>query len=526
MKRRKRRRPVNFIEKMDVNAARKYLTFASIAVFLLSLLPILYLSGTDRASGDDWGYGLLTHYAWIESHSLLAVFKAACTTVKNYYGSWQGTWFSVFLFTLQPESFSHEAYWIVPYLMLFLLIAGISCTLYQLFVKTLGASVPDFLLMDSALLLLLIQFVPYKTSSIFWYNGAAHYTVPFALALFSVYFSLRYIQSLRIHNIVWAAVCMTLLGGTNYLAAIFALLILILLVILYYPETNRALLLAIPMALEICGLLVSALAPGNARRGGEDYEVTLERMLWAVLESFKEGLSGIPEMLADYTVPTVAMLIVGVLLWDILKDVVPRRRLHFPLPGVVILYFISTYCAMYWPIVFANVEVSGGVPNTIYWMFMLMLFCSLLYGLGWIAEHRGGKRGNKKTENWLHAGIFAAALMLVLASRSDLKNSTDYVCLQYIRSGQAADYRAQMEQFTQILTDENVKDAVLPMINNEQGPLMHMPLTENPEAWTNQTVKNFFRKNSVVAIPRDEWNARESSARRTEAPHTPYKTNP
>ena len=50
-----------------------------------------------------------------------------------------------------------------------------------------------------------------------------------------------------------------------------------------------------------------------------------------------------------------------------------------------------------------------------------------------------------------------------------------------------------------------VKDVVLPSINDWQGPLMHMPVTDNPEAWTNQKVKEFFGKQSVVAVPREEW---------------------
>ena len=54
------------------NADRKYLTYLAGVVFLLSLLPILYLAGIDRASGDDWGYGLLTHRAWMETHSCVS----------------------------------------------------------------------------------------------------------------------------------------------------------------------------------------------------------------------------------------------------------------------------------------------------------------------------------------------------------------------------------------------------------------------------------------------------------------------
>ena len=34
---------------------------------------------------------------------------------------------------------------------------------------------------------------------------------------------------------------------------------------------------------------------------------------------------------------------------------------------------------------------------------------------------------------------------------------------------------------------------------------MHMPVTENPEAWTNTVTREFYGKKSVKAIPRVEW---------------------
>ncbi len=492
---------------MNEKTLRKVLAYLSIAVFLCSLLPILYLAGVDRASGDDWGYGLLTHRAWINTHSMIDVIKAACTTVKNFYDSWQGTWFSIFLFSLQPEVFSFQAYWIVPYLMLLLLISGVSCALYQVLVKVMHFSVTDYLLIDSVMLLLIVHGMPYKTSSIFWYNGAAHYTVPFALALFSVFFAIRFARSSKIQDIVCVTILMTLLGGTNYLAAIWGLLSVVFFAVFYFKKNKKVILLSIPVILEICGLLVSALAPGNARRGGAAYEITMSRMLLAVVESFKEGFLGIFHSVREYPVSIAAMLVLAVILWDISGDIISKHQLHFPLPGIVILYFFCTYCAIYWPVKFADVDVSGGVPNTIYWVLILTLFGCIVYGMGWIVEtFSRNKEAKENIKKYFYIGGFAAALLIVFINRSSLKNSTAYVCLNYIRTGQAADYKAQMEQFEQLLTDDNVPDVVLPMINNEQGPLMHMPVIDDPEAYTNQVVKNFFGKNSVIAIPREEWN--------------------
>ena len=77
--------------------------------------------------------------------------------------------------------------------------------------------------------------------------------------------------------------------------------------------------------------------------------------------------------------------------------------------------------------------------------------------------------------------------------------------MEYITSGQASDYKQQMELQTKLLTNEELEDVVVPFVNDVQGPLMQMPVTENPQAWTNTVTREFYGKNSVVAIPREEW---------------------
>ena len=39
-------------------------------------------------------------------------------------------------------------------------------------------------------------------------------------------------------------------------------------------------------------------------------------------------------------------------------------------------------------------------------------------------------------------------------------------------------------------------------MNQDQGPLMHMEVTKDVNGWTNQVVKDFYRKNSVIEIDR------------------------
>ena len=76
------------------------------------------------------------------------------------------------------------------------------------------------------------------------------------------------------------------------------------------------------------------------------------------------------------------------------------------------------------------------------------------------------------------------------------------MCAEYILSGQADDYKAQMKERQAILLDDSIRDAQLPAMNSDQGPFMHMEVLKDPEGWTNTVVRDFYRKDSVVEIDR------------------------
>ena len=59
------------------------------------------------------------------------------------------------------------------------------------------------------------------------------------------------------------------------------------------------------------------------------------------------------------------------------------------------------------------------------------------------------------------------------------------------------------ERFRLLASEEDV--VVLPFINDEQGPLMHMPVTVDPDNYTNYVTAKFYGKQSVVGMDRNEW---------------------
>lgn len=483
----------------------------SMIVFFVLLIPIVYLTGVNRASGDDYGYGLYTRMAWMRTHSLVEVFRGMCQTVKEFYGGWQGTWFSIAVFTLQPEVFHDKAYVIVAVLMLFLWIASTGYLFREVLGRKLGFEGWSCLLIAVWFLMISIEFIPNTRSSIYWFNGCAHYMLPFAMCQVLTAWLLRYGESYRRRTFVGILIFMTLLGGSNYQAALFAL------IAAFYAcawgwlfrRDKRILLLGIPMLTELVGLIVSMKAPGNLVRGGNDFGFSAARALRTIGSCFVHAVTDIGVYAKERPLALVGLLFLFLLFVMILWQ--RTERLSIPNPFLMGLMLFCLYSAMQAPELYAGVTVSKGVPNTNYLIFLLTAAFILLMAADclvaclkkWVQDAAAGK------VFWsvIAAGLLICAV-LGLLNRGGIKQCTSYEALVYITSGQAADFQEQMELQTRLLEDDSVTDAVIPGINDKQGPLMHMPVTKDKDAYTNQVTGRFYGKQSVVSIERPIWMER------------------
>lgn len=506
-----------------VNEKRVFLLL--LLLFLVSLLPLLGLSSINHAAGDDLGYGRLTHEAWLQTHSLGEVIKAAGRTVREYYYGWQGTWLTVFFFSLQPEIFSPGAYVVVPFLMLALWLGSTWILFYYLLVGKAGVSTAYFGILYLLFAMAGIQFVPSTKSAIFWYNGAAHYIIPYTIALLGIYFYFRFMDREKgrgTGNYCGFCICMALLGGCNYQAALFAPMVIVLAALWRWKDKgNRGRILAcvFPLLLEMIGLIISMKAPGNKVRGGGDFGFRISTVIETVFTCFIRGAVQIWRYMTEHPLLLLFFAAAAITLRYCRKENENQRK--YPLPGLFVLLSYCVYCAMFAPEIYAGVEVSGGVYNMNYYVFLFMVFGDMIYVSGAVGGRVGcpaddsGNRGRSSDENSYryfrpeHVFPIAGAILAAgyfLAFKGDLKSTATFCSIEYISSGQAADYKRQMEYQLSVLLDDSIKDVVLPEINNEQGPLMYMPLTENPDEFTNSVTKSFYNKNSVIAVPKSVWD--------------------
>lgn len=506
----------------------KIAAFISILIFALLMIPILYLSFVNRATGDDYGYAAYTKASWVSTHSLIALGKAACKTVQDYYHSWQGTWFSVFVFSLQPEVFHDGAYMIVAFLMLFLWIGSTFYLFRQILCQMIGMHKWSYRFITVCFLIICIEFIPSTKSSIFWFNGCAHYMLPFSMCQMLAAWLLKYCKEYRKKYFVGIVIFMTLLGGSNYQAALFSLIVACYtgLAALYFRKDKRILALLVPICVELVGLIVSMKAPGNLVRAvgehtsGENFGFSVGKALETIGKSFFYAIKDIglywkekPLVFAGLLFLFLCFLIVFYTGDFYGEDLTAKNRIfRFPYSLYSILLLFCLDSAMQAPAIYADVEVSGGVPNMNYQVFLLTACGALLIA----AEKMAGMlRGEQKEETGKQLGkkamqgIVAAGLLFSAAvafwGKSSIKNSASYVSLIYIVSGQAADYKEQMDLQTELMKQDNVTDVVVPFINNEQGPLMHMPVTDDKTKFTNYVTAQFYGKSSVVAMERPKW---------------------
>ena len=491
------------------NKAFTYLKIFIVIIGIFSVIPIIYLAGFDFATGDDLGYSANVRQTWLLTHSFLQCIISAVNYAKNVYYTWQGTWFTVFLFEFNPELLGFGFYAIVPIFMVAMQFIAVWGLVRHFIKNKFSISSLDYVSVSMMVMIIVLQFIPYPTCGMFWWTGSVHYVVPFVLLSGAIIFGDNYIMSYRLKSLIGLIICMTFLGGSSYQAAILAPTIIFIvflwrLVVLKNRFRFKIVLIILPIVFEGIGLKISAMAPGNIVRGGENFGFTIGKAFSTIKDSFVTATYYIKDYGTERTAMFAIFIMIGVVVWFGMKATLSFHNADmFKAPALFVVLSYCVFSASFAPQIFASVDVSGGVYNTYLYTFTMCLIADIVYVEGYIITHVGYiKKGDIKYSSLISI-VFICGI-LVLVGRHSVKQTTDYVSYLYVKSGQAADYKAQMKLQYELLSTEE-KNIILPMINDEQGPLQCMPVTDDNDNFTNYVNRNYYDKDSVIAIPREEW---------------------
>ncbi len=488
---------------------QKALSIVLIIIFVISLLPIFLIAKYDCASGDDYNYGAAAHQAYLATGSVISSIKAAIDTTRSTYYSWQGTWFDCFVFCLHPEVFSDSAYFLVPYIFVIL---QIICYMYfaHHFIKE-RLKLGNLFWLETALFVLMIgfQLVPSQKSAFFWWVGSVHYAMPMCMALLGITYADKFILTHKNRYFILLCVIAALMGGATYPAALLLLLSVFLLwladFVISKHRNKKNYLLLIPLALEMAGLVISVLSPGNAVRSASDLNegaVPSGGAVATITKSITFSVTDGIAFIVDKPFVLIAFIGVAILSIPFLKK--SENTFSHPLLFVVVMFLLNA--SIYAPRLYAGGVVSSGYYNFNFWTFFICGAACIIYLIGYIVSIPGVHRQYPSYLIVL-SDLIVILIVLVIAflGRHSVKTYTDYICMDYYLSGQADDYKEQMDLQRSLMEAEGVEDVVVPQINDEQGPLMHMPIVADPENIDNYMTRIFYGKKSCRSIPRDEW---------------------
>lgn len=562
----------------------------SVALFVLTLLPIILIAPFGHATGDDLGYGAHVMQALRDGTGIAgAVSNIAGEIVSKWY-TWQGTWASIFLFCIEPGVFGEKFYTIVPLLAVAMFCIGTGYFLYHFLTRVMRISRAAFVTIFSLLSILAIQYMPYMRGGIFWYTSVAHYLIPYCAAMVSAVFADRFLQTGQNKYLAGMCLLMAYLGGASYPAIVLSLELTLLLILYAAADgrmSRRCLLILLPLALMLAGFAVSAAAPGNKVRGGEGFGSRgAAGIVMVIVNSIKvcavrgagyflrarplilllpitlgfaaEGYDACGEASPAVIASSAGSVPAAGAVPDQLTPGVcgvkglPRLRafLRHPVTVAVLCFLIAA--GVYTPEVYSAVDVSGGVPDTEYFVTLVMLVVALSYAgcalrrradraahrAGSAARQQDDQAGSATRQHVAYAGsaarqqdayagsatrqqeayagfatrqhvlnmlmFFGALVLCAIFGKHLIGGSVDYTCYTFWKSGQLSDYTRQMEEKLSILQNDDTGDVLVPEMNNEQGPFMCMAEIGDPDNFNNVSSAAFYGKRSVTAVPRQE----------------------
>ena len=551
----------------------------SVALFVLTLIPIILIAPFGHATGDDLGYGAHVMQALRDGTGIAGALSNIAGEIVSKWYTWQGTWASIFLFCIEPSVFGERLYAIVPLLAVAMFCIGTGYFLYHFLTRVMRISRSAFVTIFSLLSILAIQYMPYMRGGIFWYTSVAHYLIPYCAAMVSAVFADRFLQSGQNKYLAGMCLLMAYLGGASYPAIVLSLELTLLLILYAAADgrmSRRCLLILLPLALMLAGFAVSAAAPGNKVRGGEGFGSRgAAGIVMVIVNSIKvcavrgagyflrarplilllpitlgfaaEGYDACGEASPAVIASSAGSISAAGAVPDQLTPGVcgvkglPRLRafLRHPVTVAVLCFLIAA--GVYAPEVYSAVDVSGGVPDTEYFVTLVMLVVALSY-VGCAlrrradrAAHRAGSAARQQDDQAgsatrqqeayacsaarqqvAYAGFatrqhvlnmlmfFGALVLCAIFGKHLIGGSVDYTCYTFWKSGQLSDYTRQMEEKLSILQNDDTGDVLVPEMNNEQGPFMCMAEIGDPDNFNNVSSAAFYGKRSVTAVPRQE----------------------
>ena len=483
----------------------KKLAIFSTIVYVLSLIPLLWIAWYNYPSADDYSIGSNCHRIWVETHSLWQTIGQGIIRAVDDWVNWMGYFTSNFLMAMPPSTFGERWYVLTTWIMLGILSGSMIYLFHSIFVKAFGA---DKYVTHSIVMVILFASVQCmcpagRVEAFYWYSGAANYILVHGLSLFfyglliSAYYDTG---KKRIWDLTVASFLGFLTGGGNQMTALnVAVVVLIGIVGLSVRKKwSHCRAIGVPICIFYLGFLLNVAAPGNWVRAEGASGMNPVK---AVIVSFYECLD---RVIGEWTTwPVVVLMILLVpLFWSIAGNV----NFQYRYPVVVVLFGYCLVSAMMTPPLFAvgNME-AGRLQALTYLMYILILSLCVGYVTGWVRRKINERSLNTMadkcftaSQNWC---LLVCILLMMFGSIISIVPEPHYFtfssALVDLCNGNAKVYGETLEKRAELFQSGEQGIIEVEPLSVQPVLLFFSDIKEDSEDWENRGVARFYALDGV-----------------------------
>ncbi len=491
-------------ERIDSIPMQRMAVYAGV-LFVLSLIPLLWLGRYNVMCVDDYDYGRRVHDVWVATGSLGQSIKMAWEQNMGFYRDWQGTYISCFLMALCPMNFNYEIGYVVPVLMIGMFATSTFVLGRHILHRWLGVEKAGGSFVMFVLLFMFYQVLEAPFEGIYWYNGATHYVFMQSVWFFTLTaVSLSLWSKKKSSEAFWcavAAVLSVIVGGGNLVTGLQAEIIMALLV-LYAIVVNRKKIVpvVIPFLTGSIGFLFNTLAPGNAQRGELDTDTGYSAVV-SILLSFYNAVVYMIQWTPAF------VIVIWLLLLPVLWKIVKKSDRTFEHPVWVTLGAFCVLSAMFTPTLFAIGMVGlSRVDNIIQMVYYLCLVMVTAYWLGYFSHRKDQMSAGAAFGRFLErtrgrmTAVCALIVLVMWIFTADKNTYTSISALRSVMNGEAQTFYVEAMERHEIYTDENIVDVELKPYSACPAIFAGNDLSEDAGNWLNLAVMQYYHKAYVKIV--------------------------
>lgn len=487
-----------------------FIVIGAVLLLLVAIAPIIGVSTYSHPCADDYTYGMMSHSAWLNTHSVVETIKQAFLQVKDSYYTWQGTHTSIFLMAMSPAVFEGTvSYGLSAWIMIIMLLVSVNSILNTVFVKIFNAPKWMSFFVASITSFWMLESMYSPVNGLFWFNGAVHYWFMHGCMLISTSCVLNYFcermhknrTAIKVLYLVLATFMAYFCGGSNYSTALVTGCIMGLCLILGIVLC-KCFLQIIPTFSYLISFAISVAAPGNAVRSGR-FEG--KGPVSAVLEGIKLALYDELHWI-DIQFFFILLIILPILYLMARKTDFTKIRW---IPIISILISFGLHAAFNIPLFYAM--GGGGLArqeNICKLWFQLMvviniflIICSIRPLVDGAIEKIYSKVGSKAGLKTLIVVSFYFLLMISIVAHMKISNKSifqysSYIAYVELRNGEAREFYSVYEERMDMLKSEK-GDVTLPEYTVKPYLLYLDDIDSDPMDWKNMAYASWYEVNSV-----------------------------